>query len=85
MPGVGGGGGGGSSYVYTDICVDYQVIHGEDALPGGMDHDPPEAVGIGEWDKVGGPAGQGGIGHLHDLNPGNAGAVRILKPGFFSE
>ncbi|CAM9525720.1 unnamed protein product [Ectocarpus fasciculatus] len=85
VPGVGGGGGGGSSYIYTDSCVDYLVIHGENEHPGGIDHDPPDAVGVGEWDRVGGPAGQGGVGDVNELRPGNAGAVRILKPGFFSE
>jgi hypothetical protein len=49
--------------------------------PGGLQHDPPKAVGIGEWDYVGGFAGQGGMGHLSETNPGNAGAVRVMKPG----
>jgi hypothetical protein len=86
VPGVGGGGGGGASYILTENCVDYLIIQGEKYEPGGiLDHEPPEAVGVGEWDKVGGPAGQGGIGDLHMTCPGNTGAVRILKPGFFNE
>lgn len=85
MPGIGGGGGGGSSFVKTDLAIDYVIIHGNNPNPGGMNHDPPDAVGVGDWDKVGGPAGRGGFGDIHNLFPGNAGAVRIIKPGFFHE
>ena len=77
------GGGGGSSFVYTAVCRDYVIIHGEKDMPGGLEQDPPDAVGIGEWDKVGGIVGTGGAGHPTKLNPGKNGAVRILKPGFF--
>jgi hypothetical protein len=85
VPGIGGGGGGGSSFVKTDLAIDYVIIHGNNPNPGGMNHDPPDAVGVGDWDKVGGPAGRGGFGDIHNLFPGNAGAVRIIKPGFFHE
>ncbi len=60
-------------------------MHGHGNMPGGLNHDPPEAVGIGEWDKVGGPVGQGGQGDIFDVHTGNAGGVRIFKPGFFTE
>lgn len=83
-PGVGGGGGGGSSFVYTDAVRDHQFIHGTGRMPGGLQHDPPEAVGFGEWDKVGGLCGEGGDGHPLKLSAGNAGAVRIFKQGYFT-
>lgn len=82
-PGVGGGGGGGSSYVFTDYMLDYVVIAGTGHLPGGLQHDIPEAAGLGEWDKPGGSSGEGGQGDMWRTRAGNAGAVRILKPGFF--
>jgi hypothetical protein len=84
-PGIGGGGGGGSSFIYLPLCRDYMIIHGDGKMPGGLDHDPPEGVGIGDWDKVGGLCGEGGTGHPTKLHPGNGGAVRILKPGFFKD
>jgi hypothetical protein len=83
-PGVGGGGGGGSSFLYTELVQDYQFIHGTGRTPGGIDHDPPQAVGIGEWDKVGGLCGEGGTGDPKQVFAGNAGAVRIFKQGFFT-
>lgn len=83
-PGVSGGGGGGSSFLYLDMVKDYQFIHGTGHLPGGIEHNPPEAVGIGEWDKVGGLCGQGGKGDTIKLYSGNAGAVRIYKQGYFT-
>ena len=83
VPGVGGGGGGGSSYVYEANAVDYTIVHGSGHFPGGMQHSPPDAVGCGEWDKVGGPVGKGGTGDIFEVHAGNAGCVRIFKPGFF--
>ena len=82
-PGVSGGGGGGSSFVYTPKVSDHIVILGTGPLPGGMQHDPPNAAGVGEWDVPGGPAGQGGMGDEYVTKAGNAGAVRIMKPGFY--
>jgi hypothetical protein len=51
--------------------------------PGGTAHDPPLACGIGEWDKVGGFAGQGGEGNEYVTYNGNNGAVRIIKAGHY--
>ncbi len=58
-------------------------------MPGGLNHDPPKAVGIGEWDVIGGLAGQGGrtsidpkTGWPTTFN-GNSGCVRVIKPGFY--
>ncbi len=48
-----------------------------------MDRDPPEAVGVGDWDLVGGIVGKGGEGNSSFGNPGKSGAVRIFKPGFY--
>ncbi len=78
-----GGGGGGSSYVYTAVCRDFVIIHGDKDMPGGLQQNIPDAVGIGEWDKVGGVVGQGGFGDSVKLNAEKNGAIRILKPGFF--
>lgn len=82
-PGVSGGGGGGSSFVYTPNALDYLVVLGLGSLPGGSEHDPPNASGVGEWDTPGGPAGQGGVGGVSCTRSGNAGAIRIIKPGFY--
>ena len=82
-PGISGGGGGGSSYVYTQICRDVVVIMGHGVHAGGQQHNPPLACGLGEWDKVGGLAGQGGFGDMNATKPGNNGAVRLSKPGHF--
>eukprot|EP00981_Chlorochromonas_danica_P012742 scaffold5382_cov162-Ochromonas_danica.AAC.4 len=82
-PGISGGGGGGSSYVNPEIVRDYVVILGHDYQPGGLQHNPPAACGIGEWDKVGGLAGQGGLGDATLTHRGNNGAVRISKPGHY--
>eukprot|EP01041_Mallomonas_annulata_P002379 gene2379-4623_t len=82
-PGVGGGGGGGASYIYTAIAKDYVIIEGNGRLPGGLTHDIPEAVGVGEWDTLGSFAGEGGIGDPNVTTAGNSGAVRMLKPGFY--
>jgi hypothetical protein len=85
-PGVGGGGGGGSSFVYTEggTVRDYQFIHGSGRMPGGLQHEPPEAVGVGEWDKLGGLCGEGGEGDALKVSAGNGGAVRIFKQGYFT-
>ena len=53
-------------------------------VPGGLDRGPPRAVGIGEWDFVGGVAGAGGAADPYALNPGKCGAVRIYRPGFYT-
>jgi hypothetical protein len=82
-PGVGGGGGGGSCYLYIPRMHDYTVIHGHGSVPGGKDHDPPPAVGVGEWDLTGGITGQGGAAHKNKTQAGNAGGVRIIKPGHY--
>lgn len=82
-PGIGGGGGGGSSFIYTWNCKDYLAIAGTNDLPGGMSHDVPQAIGVGEWDKKDGVCGQGGIGDKTKMSSGNGGAVRILAPGYF--
>ena len=87
--GIGGGGGGGSSYVHVQKVYDYVVIPGDGFLPGGMTKNPPKAAGIGEWDLIGGYVGQGGRTIvdkdtlLASTKDGNAGAVRIIKPGFY--
>ena len=67
------------------MCKDYVIIHGEKDQPGGLEQNIPDAVGVGEWDKVGGYCGTGGQGHPEILNPGKNGAIRVLKPGFFWE
>ena len=77
------GGGGGSSYVFLPKVFDHVIVHGDGLLPGGLKHNPPEAVGVGEWDKVGGLAGEGGKGHFNTTNRGKNGAVRIIKPGYY--
>jgi hypothetical protein len=83
VPGVGGGGGGGSSYVYIPRMHDYMIIHGHGRMPGGMDHEPPPAVGLGDWDITGGMTGEGGLGDKNKTQRGNAGGVRIIKPGHY--
>ena len=83
QPGIGGGGGGGSSYVYAPKAYDYLIIPGDGHLPGGLKADPPQASGAGEWDKVGGFVGQGAIADVLQTKAGNAGCVRISKPGFY--
>ena len=82
-PGIAGGGGGGSSFLYTNTLRDHLVIMGHGMHPGGLQHNPPQACGIGEWDKMEGYAGQGGRGDPLLSFPGNNGAVRLLKPGFY--
>ena len=90
LPGIGGGGGGGSSYIHTEKVFDYTVVGGDGYMPGGVQHNPPHAVGAGEWDLVGGLSGQGArtIVDKNDATNvtttnGNSGCVRIIKPGFY--
>lgn len=52
MPGISGGGGGGACFVYPDIVYDNVVVMGHGMIAGGQNHNPPQACGIGEWDKV---------------------------------
>lgn len=83
-PGISGGGGGGSSYIHTSKATDYFIIIGDGHRPGGWkNHNPPEAVGLGEWDKQGGLAGTGGVGTVTSSHFGNNGAVRIIRPGHY--
>jgi hypothetical protein len=82
-PGIAGGGGGGSCFVYEGIVKDNVVVMGRGELPGGLQHNPPQACGIGEWDKIPGYTGQGGKGDPYVTNAGNNGAVRLYKPGFY--
>ncbi len=82
-PGIGGGGGGGSSYVYSHICRDIVLIPGHNKNPGGMNHKPPQACGVGDWDKTGGIVGEGGRGEPFATNPGKNGGIRIYKTGFY--
>lgn len=82
-PGLAGGGGGGSSYYYSGVVRDIVVISGSGQMPGGLKHSPPLACGVGDWDKVGGYAGQGGLGEWAKTNTGNNGAIRIIKPGHY--
>eukprot|EP01036_Dinobryon_divergens_P026472 gene26472-35131_t len=85
MPGISGGGGGGSSYVFVPLLSDYVCVSGHGVKPGGLSTKPgpPLACGLGDWDKTGGLAGQGGQGDKVATHSGNAGAVRILKPGHY--
>lgn len=52
-------------------------------VPGGHDRFVPDATLSGEWDFVGGIAGQGGEGTKESVQDGNAGAVRLRLPGYF--
>ena len=82
-PGISGAGGGGSSYLFMAMVRDHVTVIGHGMKPGGLIHDPPEACGLGEWDKVGGFAGQGGIGDPYRTFAGNNGAIRLIKPGHY--
>lgn len=62
---------------------DHVIVMGHGAMPGGMEHNPPRAVGLGDWDFTGGLAGQGGKADLFTTASGSAGAVRIIKPGHY--
>jgi len=84
-PGIAGGGGGGSSFADTTVCKDVVILQGDCNFPGGMKHGPPKACGVGEWDYVGGCAGQGGGADIVEVQPGKNGAVKLMKPGFYSE
>ena len=61
------------------------ILQGVDNFPGGMKHAPPKACGVGDWDFVGGVAGQGGGADIVECQAGKNGAVKIMKPGFYSE
>lgn len=82
-PGLAGGGGGGASYVYLPQVLEHVLVAGHARMPGGLTHDPPDAVGCGEWDKVGGLVGEGGLGDKIKTHAGNSGACRILRPGYY--
>lgn len=82
-PGLAGGGGGGSSYVYAPMSFDYVLVGGHGRLPGGLESDPPSAVGVGDWDKTGGLVGEGALGDKLQTRPGNSGCCRIFLPGYF--
>ena len=69
--------------MYLPKAWDHIIIPGEKRKPGGLDCDPPDAVGAGDWDKVGGLVGEGGTGHVTETQAGRAGCVRISKPGFY--
>ena len=84
-PGIAGGGGGGSSFADTTVCKDVVILQGDCNFPGGMKHGPPKACGVGEWDYVGGCAGQGGSADIVEVQPGKNGAAKLMKPGFYSE
>ena len=94
-PGIAGGGGGGSSFAATKSEVEEFLIFeaGTALVPGGMEVDIPAAVGLGDWDIVGGPVGLGGLCEEIQAGAGvagikvlggNAGAVRIRLPGFYT-
>lgn len=40
-------------------------------------------LSAGEWDRVGGLAGLGGVGTPFESSNGKNGAVRIIKPGHY--
>lgn len=82
-PGIGGGGGGGSSYVFDRIIRDIVIIMGHGRKPGGLQHQPPQACGVGEWDKLPGSVGEGGRSDIFSTFPGNNGCIRIFKTGFY--
>lgn len=82
-PGIVGGGGGGSCFVDLGAVVDFVILQGSGSRAGGQEHQPPKACGIGEWDYVGGSAGDGAPGALDELRRGRNGAVRIVRPGFY--
>lgn len=84
-PGIVGGGGGGSCFVDVSTVKDFVVLQGSGSRAGGGGHHPPKACGIGEWDFVGGLAGEGAPGDISQLNAGRNGAVRLVRPGFYKE
>lgn len=63
--------------------LDHVCILGHGQQPGGLDHNPPSASGVGEWDKVGGFVGQGGDADPVSAVNGRAGGIRIIKPGHY--
>lgn len=60
-----------------------RLFQGDCRQPGGDKRDPPEACGVGEWDKVGGFAGEGAQGDVSVTRDGNSGAIRVFKPGYY--
>ena len=82
-PGVAGGGGGGSSYIHAPRAIDVVMVTGYGDKPGGLKHDPPEAVGLGEWDNLRKPVGHGGYADAEKVDAGCSGCVRIFKPGYY--
>ncbi|CAM9728738.1 unnamed protein product [Scytosiphon promiscuus] len=84
-PGIVGAGGGGSCYINTALSMDFVVLQGVGRVSGGTNKAPPRARGFSEDDIVGGICGEGGEAGPSDIKPGNNGAVRIHKPGFFEK
>lgn len=82
IPGIVGSGGGGSSFAEIN-GTQHASQSGNGRMPGGLNADPPLATGLGQWDTVGGYAGEGGEGQLESLEDGRSGAVRILFEGYF--
>ncbi|KAH9061706.1 hypothetical protein Ae201684P_021041 [Aphanomyces euteiches] len=76
-PGIVGGGGGGSSYVDRTLLENMHVETALKRIPGGRERHPPAQ-------KDGGISGEGGLGSLRDVCPGNNGCLRLALPGFFS-
>ena len=83
-PGIAGGGGGGSSFADTTVCRDVVILQGVDNFPGGMKHAPPKACGVGDWDFVGGVAGQGGGADIVECQAGKNGRREDHEAGFYS-
>jgi hypothetical protein len=81
-PGIAGAGGGGSSFA-CDNADSFLTLPGNKMEPGGNDRDCPLAVGVGDWDLVGGMVGLGGTGDARHTAAGNPGAVRLRMPGFY--
>lgn len=81
-PGIAGAGGGGSSFA-CDIADSVLTLPGNKMEPGGNDRDCLLAVGVGDWDLVGGMVGLGGTGDARHTAAGNPGAVRLRMPGFY--
>ncbi|CAM9192158.1 unnamed protein product [Choristocarpus tenellus] len=65
--------------------MDFVVLQGNGQRAAGLDREPPRARGLHEEDFVGGLCGDGGKAGPLRLEPGNNGAVRIFKPGFFDK
>lgn len=41
--------------MFEPRAIDLVMIAGHGTKPGGLNHNPPEAVGLGEWDLQGLP------------------------------